>query len=165
LDPVPHPLRELAHDHRDLNELLVAVNEALSRVDKKASRLVDELHEIRDGIEAFRDALLEHFAREQEGLFPFVVRRLPSFEERARGLVVEHDRVAEHLTELARRIGRIEETGAEDAMRDWRVSLGRLEELYAAHARSELAFLEEVAGALAGDSGAADQLRDLLEAS
>lgn len=35
-----------------------------------------------DGLEAFREELLEHFAREQEGAFPWVAERLPA--ERAR---------------------------------------------------------------------------------
>jgi hemerythrin-like domain-containing protein len=163
---VPHsPLRELAHDHRDLNELLVAVNEALARVDRSASRIEDELHEIRDGIEAFRDALLEHFGREQEGLLPFVVSRLPAFEQRADGLIVEHDRIATEIERVAREIARIDETSAAPAIASWRTSLARLEELYVAHARAELAFLEDVATAFAGDAGATDQLRDLLQAS
>jgi hemerythrin-like domain-containing protein len=163
---VPHPLRELAHDHRDLNELIVAVNEALTRLDRRTSRIEDELHEIRDGIEAFRDALLEHFAREQEGLLPFVVGRLPAFEERSQGLIVEHDRIAATLSDVARDIARIDETSAGEAsMATWRVAFARLEELYVAHARSELAFLEDVATALAGDASATDQLRDLLKAS
>jgi hemerythrin-like domain-containing protein len=163
---VPHPLRELAHDHRDLNELIVAVNEALARLDRKTSRIEDELHEIRDGIEAFRDALLEHFAREQEGLLPFVVGRLPAFEQRSLGLIAEHDRIAAALSEVARDIARIEESSADEAeLATWRGALSRLEDLYVVHARTELAFLEDVGAALAGDSGATDQLRDLLEAS
>src|SRR5262245_37833795 len=96
------PIRELAHDHRELSGLLVAVHEAIARVDRGKSKLADELHEIRDGIEAFRESLLEHFAREQEALLPFVTSRLPAFDERAAVLVAEHDRIAESLTTLVK---------------------------------------------------------------
>jgi hemerythrin-like domain-containing protein len=79
---VVDPIQQLAHDHRDLNELLVAVHAALSRLERGQSKLTDELHEIHDGIEAFREALLDHFAREQEALLPFVTARLPAMASR-----------------------------------------------------------------------------------
>ncbi|HVJ88787.1 MAG TPA: hemerythrin domain-containing protein, partial [Labilithrix sp.] len=85
------PILELAHDHRALNGLLVAVHEALTRVGSGTSTLDDELHEIRDGIEGFREALLEHFAREQEGLLPFVVDRLPDSRPAVDRLIADHD--------------------------------------------------------------------------
>lgn len=160
------PIEELVHDHRELNELLVAVHEALARVERGQSSLADELHEIRDGIEAFRDALLEHFAREQEGLLPFLVARLPDVRARADALVVEHDRIAADLTALVKGLSTLEraaEGGAGAVVAAWREDLTRFESLYAAHAKSEAAFLHEVAEALAKDPSATEQLRALLE--
>ncbi|MBX3206336.1 MAG: hemerythrin domain-containing protein [Labilithrix sp.] len=155
-----HPLQELAHDHRELSGLLLAVRDALARVERGQSRLDDELHEIRDGIEVFREALLEHFAREQEGLLPFVVTRLPSVSARVDQLIAEHDRIAEALTALVRDLGAVDAGGAVDALR---ASLGRFEELYASHSKAELGFLTEVAEALAGDAAATEELRTLLD--
>lgn len=154
------PLEELAHDHRELSGLLIAVRDALSRVERGQSKLDDELHEIRDGIEVFREALLEHFAREQEGLLPFVVGRIPVTRERADQLIVEHDRIAEMLTTLLRDLGKIDSSGE---LSPFRASLARFEELYASHSRAELGFLEEVAAALADDPAAREQLRALLD--
>ena len=157
---VADPLKELAHDHRELSGLLIAVRDALSRVERGQSKLDDELHEIRDGIEAFREALLEHFAREQEGLLPFVVARLPAVRARTDELIAEHDRIAEVLTTLLKDLGKIDTSGE---LAPFRASLARFEDLYASHSRAELGFLEEVATALASDASAMDQLRSLLD--
>lgn len=162
------PIEELAHDHRELSGLLVALHEALSRVESGRSTLEDELHEIRDGAEAFREALLEHFAREQEGLLPFVVTRLPAARERVEALVVEHDRIAEMLTALVKELDDVERDDDPPGSRRtrigrWRGDLRRFEELYAAHTRSEIRFLDDVGASLSGDHEATDQLRALLD--
>ena len=102
---VVHPLQELAHDHRELSGLLLAVRDALARIERGQSKLDDELHEIRDGVEVFREALLEHFAREQEGLLPFVLTRLPNVGTRVDQLITEHDHIAEVLTTLVKALG------------------------------------------------------------
>lgn len=154
------PLQALAHDHRELSGLLIAVRDAFARVESGRSRLDDELHEIRDGIEMFREALLEHFAREQEGLLPFVVARLPTVSARVDALIAEHDRIAELITLLAN------ELSAVDAGRDlapFRASLARFEELYASHSKTELDFLHEVAATLSSDETAVARLRALLD--
>lgn len=162
------PIEELVHDHRGLNDLLVAVHEALARVERGESSLADELHEVRDGVEAFREALLEHFAREQEGLLPFVVTRLPDVRSRSDAIVVEHDRIAADLTALVQGLTRLERAVAEPAhagaaLAAWRDALTRFEALYAAHTRSEATFLHDVAEALAKDPSATEQLRVLLD--
>jgi hemerythrin-like domain-containing protein len=154
------PMKVLAHDHRELNELLIAVHAAFDRIERGQSKIEDELHEIRDGIEAFHEALLEHFAREQEGLLPFVVSRLPEVKEASDGIIDEHDRIAAALTRVVHDLAQAEAKGA---FVDWRANLGRFEELYSAHTKSELAFLERVALALASDPEATNELTRLLD--
>jgi hemerythrin-like domain-containing protein len=154
------PIQELVHDHRELSGLLVAVHEALSRVERGQSKLEDEQHEIRDGIEAFREALLEHFAVEQEGLLPFVVTHLPAARDRVDQLIVDHDRIANLLTALVKDVGDVDAGGA---LSSFRASLRSFDELYAAHTKSELAFLTEVVGSLSGDPSVSAQLRKLLD--
>ena len=175
------PIEQLAHDHRELNGLLVALHEALARIELGSSSLDDELHEIQDGIEGFRDALLDHFAREQEGLFPFVVARVPSIRPRADVLIDEHDKLGTLLTAIARdltTIDDVERTSGERPVGDrateepaldrrgalikWQASLGDFEAMYSAHTRGELAFLDDVAKSLTGDPAATEQLRELL---
>jgi len=154
------PLAELAHDHRELNGLLLAVHEAIARVEKGKSALDDESHEIGDGIEAFREALLDHFGKEQEGLLPFVVTHLPAFQPRGDALIVEHDRIAAELTKLVTAFHSV----TTETLEAWRQSLTAFESLYAQHTKSENAFLEEVAKTLSTDHQATDQLKALLNA-
>lgn len=155
------PVQELAHDHRELSELLLALHDALSRIERGKSKLDDEVHELRDGIEALRDSLLDHFGREQESLLPFVVERLPNTAERADQLTVDHDRLAAMLMQLVSELSAVE---AGEPIDRWRSSLSHFEELYAAHTKTELAFLREVVRSLAGDEAATEQLRTLLAA-
>lgn len=154
------PIDALAHDHRELSALLLAVRDALARVERGESTLEDELDELRDGVESFREALLDHFAREQEGLLPFVVARLPSVGVRVDELVAEHDRISELLGQLVRDVHAVDPRGNASA---FRVSLAGFEELYAAHSKAELGFLDEVAAAIANDAPATERLRALLE--
>jgi iron-sulfur cluster repair protein YtfE (RIC family) len=157
---VVDPLRELAHDHRELTGLLVAVHEALSRVERGVSKLEDELHEIGDGVEAFREALLEHFAREQEGLLPFVLKHVPAAGARVDAIILEHDRIGEALTLLVNELSG--DVGPAAALGKWRATLARFEELYGTHTKSELAFFQEISASLAADPAATEQLRTLL---
>jgi hemerythrin-like domain-containing protein len=157
---VSDPIQELAHDHRELSGLLLAVRDALVRVESGHSKLDDEVHEIRDGTEVFREALLEHFAREQEGLLPFVVARLPAVSRRVDELIAEHDRIADVLTVLVKELDAIEKGGK---VGSFRAALTRFEDLYAAHSKAELGFLTEVADSLADDTAATNHLRSLLD--
>jgi phage shock protein A len=156
---VTDPVQVLAHDHRELNGLLLAVRDALARVERGQSKLDDELHEIRDGIEMSREAILEHFAREQEGLLPFALTQVPNVGARVDRLIAQHDRIAEMLTQL------VNEVVVLDAgkLRSFRTFLAHFEELYASHSKDELGFLTEVAASLASDRSATAQLKSLLD--
>lgn len=152
---MPTPLQELAHDHRELSGLLFALHEALARIERGTSKLEDELHEMTDGIEAFREALLEHFAREQEGAFPFVAMRLPAERTHVDELVAQHDRIAETLGNVVRDLHAAE-------IATWSEALARFDSLYAEHTKSEVLFFGVVTTALASDADATKTLRDLL---
>jgi hemerythrin-like domain-containing protein len=157
---VADPIQELTHDHRELSGLLLAVRDALARIERGQSQLDDERHEIRDGVEVFREAILEHFAREQEGLLPFVTARLPAVGERIDRLIAEHDRIAEVLTTLVKAVNEVDAGGD---LTSFRTLLARFEDLYASHSKAELAFLTEIAESLSSDGAATEQLRALLD--
>ena len=153
------PLQELAHDHRELNDLLVAVHEAIARIEKGVSKLEDELHEMTDGLEAFREELLEHFAREQEGAFPWLANRLPDERTRVDELIAQHDRIAESLNAVIKDLAKPDQSASTIS---WSQALTRFEKLYAEHSKTELAFFNDITTALENDAGATEQLRDLL---
>lgn len=153
------PLQELAHDHREMSGLLVAVHEALARIENGTSKLEDELHEMTDGLEAFREELLEHFAREQEGAFPWVASRLPAERGRVDELVAQHDRIAESINAV---VAELRRHGDTSDLAAWRQALSRFDALYAEHSKTEHAFFSDVTAALESDADATKKLRDLL---
>ena len=155
------PLQELAHDHRELSGLLVAVHEALTRIERGTSRLDDELHELTDGIEAFREALLEHFAKEQEGVLPWLASRSTESSARVDELIAQHDRIAEALTSVVKDLAGFEICSGPLGP-TWSAALARFESLYAEHTQTETAFFSEVAASLKDDPAATKQLRELL---
>lgn len=150
------PIGELSHDHSALSALLLAVRDVLQR-----SGIGVEPHdavELRDGVEALRDEMLLHFAKEEEALLPFVIERFASMRQRAEALRTDHEAVCRSAEELLRASERA--LAASQALADCRASLRALEELYTKHTQSELALLRDVDELL--DEGARAQLRTLV---
>ena len=153
----PDPIAELSHDHGHLGALVLAVGEGLARV---ARAEADGFDEVDDAVEALRDALLAHFAREEEGFFPFVESHVPSLQARVQALRVDHDAVCKLLDVL---YGAVRQTMGENANAGSGAcaeAFARFEELHVRHAQAELAFLDAVGASL--DSGQRDQLRAIL---
>ena len=155
--PDDDAIAELFHDHGQLSALVLAVRDALARVESGASTLTDALEELEDGAEALREGLLAHFGREEEAVFPFVDRRLPTLRSRIEGLIGDHDAVLSRAVELARAVAQAR-AGVGFAL--CVSSFGRFEERYAEHAKSEHAFLADVDAAL--DGAARESLREVL---
>src|SRR5689334_3412991 len=100
------PVRELTHDHADLNrrvrELgaqLATAAAASARAGAAASdrpgraRLAGVMRDL-------REQLFLHFAREEEGLFPFVADCLPELGERVGAMAVAHDAICGSLARM-----------------------------------------------------------------
>jgi hemerythrin-like domain-containing protein len=151
----PDPIAELSHDHGHLSALVLAVGQGLSRA---ARGEADGLDEVDDAVEALRDALLAHFAREEEGFFPFVESNVPALHARVHTLRVDHDAVCKLLDELYGAVRQAMRDSAGQA--GCTVAFGRFEELYVTHAQAELAFLNAVGESL--DGGQREQLRAIL---
>ncbi len=150
----PDPLDELSHDHRHLSELVLEVRAILSSQSIGES----ERAELADAVARLRDELLLHFAREEEGVFPFVLERLADLRSRVEALRSGHDSVCGAVSRLHYAIGHDPKTSA---VSSWAETLARFEGLYAAHAREEIALLRDVSAKL--DAGARAELQALLE--
>lgn len=135
------------------------MHEALARIERGQSKLDDELHEMTDGLEAFREELLEHFDREQEGAFPWLANRLPRERARVDELIAQHDRIAESINTV---VSDLLEQGTSADVSKWSEALARFDVLYAEHSKSELAFFRDVTTALEDDEDATQKLRELL---
>jgi len=149
------PIAELSHDHGHLNALVLAVGQGLTRVERGE---VDGFDEVDDVVEALRDALLAHFAREEEGFFPFVESHIPSLHARIETLRIDHDAVCKLLDAL---YGTVRQAMREsDGHAACALAFGRFEDLYVTHAQAELAFLNALGAAL--DGPLRDQLHAIL---
>jgi hypothetical protein len=83
------PVHALVHDHADLNQRVVAIAASL-RAAATDAELVDE---VVLALAQLRDQLFLHFAREEEGLFPFIAHVLPDLAHRVDQMGIAHDTI------------------------------------------------------------------------
>jgi iron-sulfur cluster repair protein YtfE (RIC family) len=130
------PVNDLAHDHLELNRRVIALGGAIaaSRGDHAAT-LLEEL----------RDHLFDHFAREEEGLFPFVSEALPDLDDEVREMAIAHDMICGTLARMLH----LAASGA--ALSLVAELFGRFETAYARHADREATLLRALAQRLDAD--------------
>lgn len=146
------PVQDLVHDHADINRRVLALGTAIRSLDRNdgngmALALTSRLGEL-------RELLFLHFAREEEGLFPFVAEAVPELADRARGMALAHDAICGGLA----RMYHLAATNA-----DLPVLLAvfaRFETTYARHAETEAELLRELTGKL--DAAQRAQLSELV---
>jgi len=132
---VTTPLQGFAHSHAHLGQLTRELAALLggnggSGVEDRLPALASEL----------RHELLEHFANEEEGLFPFIRRYFPEQGDAVDRLHAAHDLICGTLVRfsfLAEREGEL--------TNDARLAFQRFEAAYGNHSRDEAALLDEVA--------------------
>ena len=146
------PIQDLAHDHADINRRVLALGSAvraLARDDGNgmALALVTRLGEL-------RELLFLHFAREEEGLFPFVSDTVPELSEQVQAMAIAHDAICGGLA----RMYHLAVANAEIATI---ISVfTRFEIAYASHADAEAKILRTLGGRL--DPEQRDQLAALV---
>src|SRR5688572_32711305 len=85
----------MTHDHADLNRRVLAIGARLRATsgEVSAAPLAGEL-------DALREHLFMHFAREEEGLFPFVVRCVPELDAQVTAMEIAHDTICGGLARM-----------------------------------------------------------------
>jgi iron-sulfur cluster repair protein YtfE (RIC family) len=134
------PVQELVHDHADINRRVLALGAALRALDRNdgngmALALVNLLGEL-------REHLFLHFAREEEGLFPFVADTVPELAGQVHAMALAHDAICGGLA----RMYHLASTNA-----DLTVILAvfaRFEAVYASHAETEAELLHQLSARL-----------------
>lgn len=152
------PLDELAHDHGELSALIFEVLHALESKTEPPPPPVEQAW-LRDHLGALREALLLHFAREEEGLFPFVEQRFPEATLRVAAMVAAHDGMCGAVTRMAY----LAEQGAEVFPRQLptiTASFTRFLDGYVTHSRLETELVDELAARL--DPGQRAALAELI---
>jgi iron-sulfur cluster repair protein YtfE (RIC family) len=124
------PIQVLAHDHADINQRVLALARQLEQ-SAPPSELVEPL-------DALRDLLFLHFAREEEGLFPFVAEVAPDLGPRVQQMEIAHDTICGALARMCH-------LASSDGALATIVSLfERFQVLYADHASAEALLLSSL---------------------
>ena len=128
------PIDELTHDHGDLNRKVVSIAALL----RTPTAQPDQHEELVIALADLRDQLFLHFAREEEGLFPFIANALPELAPQVETMSVAHDTICGALA----RTCHLAETNAEHTAL---VSLfERFQAAYADHASAESLVLKSL---------------------
>lgn len=139
--PGDDPVKNLVHDHADLNRRLIAIGVLI----EKARRGAVELAELVTPLGELRELLFLHFAREEEGLFPVVGEVLPALADQVHEMALAHDAICGGLARMIH----LATVGGDPGV------LGgvfeRFEVAYSAHARAEAELLDAVGKGLGAE--------------
>ncbi len=152
------PMEQFEHDHGELTTLVLAVKTALDDA-QRGTILAEGLRSMLvSRVDDLRDDLVAHFAREEEGLFPFVVERLPDLQGVVEHVRIGHDTICGTLVRLslaATMVSKRAEVALLTALFE------RFEVAYVAHSKEERDLLRTVRARL--DEGQRRQLSALVE--
>jgi iron-sulfur cluster repair protein YtfE (RIC family) len=145
-------LRSFEHSHGELTKMALEVRQ-LVHAEPSAGRPPSRIRrQLAARLESFRDALLEHFANEEEALFPFIRARLPAKAAAVDRLHDAHDAIGGTLLRLAHLVER--ERHALDADRSvLRALYDRFEHTYTLHSQAEAALFAELSAELDAEAG------------
>jgi hypothetical protein len=134
------PVQALVHDHADINRRVFALGTAIRTLgcddgDGMALALVTQLGEL-------RELLFLHFAREEEGLFPFVSEAVPDLADQVHAMALAHDAVCGGLARMYHLVSSNAEITTIAAV------FARFESAYGSHAEVEAELLQTLSGRL-----------------
>lgn len=135
-DAEPDPVLELLHDHDDLNQLIRDVGDLVrgAGADDATPALAAQLKEL-------REHLFLHFAREEEGVFPYVSAGFPDLADDIAAMVSAHDTVCGAVARMVH-AAQTRDLAPLPGLFD------RFELSYSQHAGAERALLQQIAARL-----------------
>ena len=159
----PDPIFRLEHDHTHLSRLVAELRDALTAIRAGRDEAGERREEFASVLGGLASELFEHFAREEEGLFPFIQERFPEL----RSAIAEIERAHDRICGAASRVLALLDGGARKgeplAEHDFALVASlfdRFDADYAAHARNEADFLRALAPRL--DVGQRESLAEIL---
>ncbi len=135
------PLDDLVHDHADVNRRVLEIG-ALLRAHHD-----DGVADLRASLLELREQLFLHFAREEEGLFPFVTEEAPDLAGHVDAMERAHDGICGAVARMVY----MTESGDATSPSSRAVVRGtfeRFEAAYGDHARTESELLRRLADRL-----------------
>lgn len=133
------PVHDLVHDHAALNQQILAIGSLVRAVER------DGVGTLVGPLGALREALFLHFAREEEGLFPFVAETFPELADQVHEMAVAHDAICGALARMLYQARSAGDPSSVAALHE------RFEQAYSAHARIEAALLHGLDARLDAD--------------
>ena len=119
------PIHELTHDHADLNRRVIELGTLVRGLVGSGTRtLAGPLGEL-------REMLFLHFAREEEGLFPFVAETVSELSDQVQEMAVAHDTICGALARMCYLASFDADASSVTALFE------RFEQAYAGHAKTE----------------------------
>lgn len=128
------PIDDLVHDHGELNRRVLDLGVQMRRasaIDSIGDARTAGAATIVEPLADLRDYLFHHFAREEEGLFPFVTEHVSVLAAQIHAMEVAHDTIC---GALARMVHLAQGGATLDAIAQL---FDRFETAYAEHARAE----------------------------
>ena len=106
----------------------------------------DLAEDMADGFSPLAEELFEHFDREEQTLFPFILKCVPSFSSAVDGMIASHDRISGAMS----RINRLLQTGAltEDNFDAFVALFARFDASFVKHSQQEASLLEALSAQL-----------------
>jgi iron-sulfur cluster repair protein YtfE (RIC family) len=134
------PVQQLVHDHADINRRVLALGAAIRALDRNdgngmALALVSLIGEL-------REQLFLHFAREEEGLFPFVAETVPELAGQVQAMATAHDAICGGLARMYHLASTNEDLPVILAV------FARFESAYASHSQTEAELLHQLSARL-----------------
>jgi iron-sulfur cluster repair protein YtfE (RIC family) len=136
------PLEAFEHDHQALNEQVLRLGPLLAELQR--GDLAGAAAALADHLVSLRDDLFLHFAREEEGLFPYLAEIAPDLEPSVAELVSMHDEICGAVARMIHVAGNAPRFDTMQSLFD------RFEVAYAGHAQAEHRLLETAASRLTG---------------
>lgn len=132
-------VQQFAHDHAAINVRIVKLAALVRALDPHAAATAATLA---DPLAELREELFLHFAREEEGLFPFIEKILPRLATNLTAMIATHDAICGALV-------RTHHLAANDAtVTTISAAFERFVDAYVARASAEGALLESLASQL-----------------
>jgi len=130
------PIGQLTHDHGELNRRVLSIGTQVRSLQRAPSSTTESLV---TPLRELREHLFLHFAREEEGLFPFVTELLGDLADQIHGMEIAHDTICGALARMVH----LAQTGSALAL--IAQLFDRFENTYAAHAQMEAELLAGLA--------------------
>jgi iron-sulfur cluster repair protein YtfE (RIC family) len=143
---------DLLDHHAEINRAILDVASLIPQVDPD-SKAFPPL-QLRSTLTRVRDLVFIHFAREEEGLFPFLEDAAPDLRPSVEEMLAAHDTICGALARMVH-------VSTTDSVARMPVLFERFQTAYAQHARNEEILLSAVDRRL--DAVQRDRLRALLD--